>query len=455
MSAIRHANEPAANAERESIEMLEPKSLRTYTPTQAVIAKSAGTFHWTPDGRRLYDFTSGVLVSNLGHNPTRWTERFFSYMGWAPGTLHGSADYFTAAPMTAYNAITPLETEANRRLIAMLRRCPGGGRMDAVLWAASGSEAIQKALWAAMARDKARPMILATRFGFHGKKGLSCAVTGSETDSERDPRVRFISFPMSECRDVSMRHDAFDPAPYRKELDALWHQYGAKIGCLITEPYLGGGGSFHPPKAYLQTLQQFCREKDLVFILDEVQANFGRTGKLFAFETYGLEPDLLVLGKGLGNGVPVAATVGRADIFAALDYGETSDTWSANPISSAAVIATLDEFESRDVIGSMQEPSRIIEAGLVRLKKHRFVSAVRGEAGGMVWGLEFQDHARTAPEWANAFVLAAYRGNGPDGVHLLGPLSKKVVRVAPPLTITTDEAQHAMDLLDRAAAAMS
>ena len=91
-------------------------------------------------------------------------------------------------------------------------------------------------------------------------------------------------------------------------------------------------------------LQAFCRENDLVFILDEVQSNFGRTGDLFAYETYGLEPDIVVLGKGLGNGVPVAAAVGRADLFASLDYGEASDTWSANPLCCAAVLATLDEF---------------------------------------------------------------------------------------------------------------
>ena len=79
----------------------------------------------------------------------------------------------------------------------------------------------------------------------------------------------------------------------------------------------------------------FCREHDLVFILDEVQSNFGRTGDLFAFETYGIEPDIVVLGKGLGNGVPVAAAVGRADLFGSLDYGEGSDTWSANPLCCA------------------------------------------------------------------------------------------------------------------------
>src|SRR5262249_972886 len=103
------------------------------------------------------------------------------------------------------------------------------------------------------------------------------------------------------CMDVSNRNNPFDPALYRKELDELHRQFGRKLAVLITEPYLGGGGSFHPSKAYLQMLQNFCREMDIVFILDEVQANFGRTGKMFAFETYEIELDIVVLGKGLGN----------------------------------------------------------------------------------------------------------------------------------------------------------
>ncbi|MBA4068080.1 MAG: aspartate aminotransferase family protein [Isosphaera sp.] len=451
-----HPGEPAGNALRTRLAAAEPKSLRTFTPSQAAIVKSAGVFHWTADGRRLYDFTSGVLVSNLGHNPTGWMRRFAGYMGWPAGGF-GQADGFTpAAPLTAYNAVTPAEVDASARLLKFLRTFPGGGRMEQVMWAASGSEAIHKAVWAALSRDKARPIILATRNGFHGKKGFANAVTGSEADAERDPRVRFISFPTAECRDVSERDRPFDPAPYRRELDGLLHQFGRKIGTLITEPYLGGGGSYHPPKAYLQLLQQFCRENDVVFILDEVQANFGRTGCVFAFETYGLEPDLVVLGKGLGNGVPVAAAVGRADLFAPLDYGEASDTWSANPLSSAAVLATLDEFEARDVVGGMRAASAAIEAGLVGLKEFPFVAHVRGEKGGMVWGVETRDHAgRSAPEWANAFVLACYAAAGGDGVHLLGPLSKKVVRVSPPLVITADEARAAVVLMADAAARLA
>src|SRR6185312_10976251 len=107
----------------------------------------------------------------------------------------------------------------------------------------------------------------------------------------------------------------------RRELDTIRQSLGRQLTVLITEPYLGGGGSYHPPKEYLQELQAYCGEHDILFILDEVQANFGRTGDLFAFETYGLEPDIVVLGKGLGNGVPVAAAVGSASLFGSLDYG--------------------------------------------------------------------------------------------------------------------------------------
>jgi 4-aminobutyrate aminotransferase-like enzyme len=450
--ALHHPNEESSNAARDGVGRLEPRSLRTYTPTQAVLAKSAGIYHWTPEGRRLYDFSSGVLVANLGHNPTSWMRRFGGYMGWSEVNFSPStkAPYFEALPLTAYNAVTGVEVEASRRLVGLLQSRPGGQRLEQVMWAASGSEAIQKALWAALARDPIREMILATRFGFHGKKGLAGAVTGCETDHDRDPRVRFLGFPMSECADVSLRGRPFDPSPYRAELEALRAQFGRRLGVLITEPYLGGGGSFHPPKEYLQMLQAFCREHDLVFILDEVQSNFGRTGDLFAYETYGIEPDVVVLGKGLGNGVPVAAAVGRADLFGSLTYGEGSDTWSANPLCCAAVLATLDEFAARDVLGPCRRASAVIEERLVRLKELPFVANVRGEKGGMVWGVEMDDHAgRSAADWAVAAVLACYRGEGDEGIHLLGPLAKKVLRIAPPLVTDEREAAAAMELMLR------
>src|SRR5881409_1778879 len=132
-SRLHHAHENSSNPQRDLAARLEPKSLRTYTPTQAVLAKSAGIYHWTPEGRRLYDFTSGVLVANLGHNPSGWMRRFAAYMGWpAPDLRVPSSDFFGALPITAYNAVTTVETDASQRLVALLQSRPGGKRLEQV-----------------------------------------------------------------------------------------------------------------------------------------------------------------------------------------------------------------------------------------------------------------------------------------------------------------------------------
>src|SRR5215510_6673931 len=101
--AIHHPDEPASNALRDGVVHVEPRALRTFTPTQAVIARSAGVYHWTADGRRLYDFTSGVLVANLGHNPTAWLRRLREYMGWSSGSqTEDPRGYSAALPLTTY-----------------------------------------------------------------------------------------------------------------------------------------------------------------------------------------------------------------------------------------------------------------------------------------------------------------------------------------------------------------
>lgn len=445
---IEFPKEEQSNAVRRTIATKEPYALRTFTPSQAVLAKSAGCFHWTPEGRRLYDYSSGVLVSNLGHNPKRWMTRLAKYLGWKPEHLtDGSAGYFEAVSLTAYNAITEVESLAVQRLLKNVQACPGGKRLDSVMWAASGSEAIQKALWACLHFQHDRDIILATRYGFHGKKGLAGAVTGSEKDPDRDPRVKFISFPREEVADLSAFEDPFDLAPYKAELEAVWKEHGKRINCLITEPYLGGGGSYHPPAEYLQLLQNFCREHDILFILDEVQSNFGRTGKMYAFEKYGIEPDMVCLGKGLGNGVPVSAVVGRGDVMASLKYGEASDTWSANPLACAAVLATLDEFETTDVLQRTEHLFEMYASGLERLKDTGAIVKVRGE--GMVFGIECGAIGEHSPnQVANAIVERCYLGQpGGDGIHLLGALAEKVIRISPPLTITDEEAVTSLELL--------
>ncbi len=441
---IQHEGESESNDIRRRIAAVEPACLRTYTPSFAVLERSEGSYHWTPEGRKLADFTSGVLVANLGHNPTRWWQRVLGYLGLdkIPTGKAKASDFFSAVTLTAYNAVTELETLASERLVTSVQGQKGGQRCDQVLWAASGSEAIQKAVWAAMDRRPGENMILATRRGFHGKKGLAGAITGSETDPERDPRVRFISFPTDECSSLARRKQPLDLAKYEAELNGLRKELGTKICCLVTEPYLGGGGSYHPQKEYMQLLQKFCRQNDIVFIFDEIQANFGRTGELYAFTAYGVEPDIVVLGKGVGNGVPVDAAVGRADLFANMHYGEGSDTWSASPLGCAAVLATLDEFESTDVMGHARKLAEVIEQGLLKLQDTGIVANIRGE--GVVWGIECQAvGGNSAEQVAAAVVEACYLGDESGrAIHLLGPLAGKVLRVSPPLVMPLDEARE-------------
>ena len=449
---IQHAGEEVSNELRTRLAAVEPACLRTFTPSLVVMGKSQGCYHFTPEGRKLADFTSGVLVANLGHHPTRWWQRVWNYLGLAGASLAsvsaGDNEFLAGVPLTAYNGLTELEVLASERLVANMRNQPGGNRMEQVLWSASGSEAIQKALWAALARRPGADIILATRTGFHGKKGLAGAVTGSEKDPERDSRVRFIAFPTAECVNVERRRQPLDMKPYEAEWQQMFAEYGSRICAVITEPYLGGGGSFHPQPEYLQRLQAWCRQHDILFILDEVQANFGRTGSMYAYTTYGLEPDLVVLGKGLGNGVAVSAAVGAASLFAHLPFGQSSDTWSGNPLSCAAVLATLDEFETTPVLDHAQQLAVLIEEWLLQMQNELdIVAHVRGE--GIVWGIECAPlGTHSGADSANACIAACYHGDEQHrAIHLLGALAGKVIRISPPLVMPLDEAREYLSVL--------
>jgi len=412
--SIEHAHERHGNAWRAAADNYIGRGLSTYTPSQAVIVRAKGVYLWTTDGRRLVDFASGVLVTNLGHAHK--------------GFLRGWKKHLGKLPLSGYNMVTPILVEASRRLV----ESTGSPKLTKVLWAASGAEGIQKAMWAALARYPERQIMLATRKGYHGKKGLANDVTG---DSSANPNVRWITFPTAPEHD-----EAFVLA----ELDALHAEFPGQIAMLITEPYLGAAGSFHPPAWYLGAVQRWCNAHDIPFILDEVQSCFGRTGEMYAFQKYAVAPDLVVLGKGLANGEPASAIIGRADLIDALDYGQGSDTFSATPSACAAVCATLDVFAEEDIVAHARKMAKKMEKRLRQLQQEfAFITDVRGE--GLVYGLEF-----SSPEIANRAVVAAYQGHGKRGVHFLGPLAKQVLRVSPPLIIDNDELDEAVEIIQRA-----
>jgi 4-aminobutyrate aminotransferase-like enzyme len=418
--SIQHDGEPRANAIRERLDAVVGRGQRTYTPTQLTVEKAKGCHIWTVDGRKLVDFTSGVLVANLGHDHPRFEAL--------------TRQYADGLPRNAYNMVAEIEVEAAERLIKSMAST--NPKAEKLLWAASGSEGIQKAMWAAQHYHSDRPIMLATRYGFHGKKGLAGDVTGAES---LNPNVRFISFPMQEEKPREF---------YQDELDAFAEEYENQIALLITEPYLGAAGSFHPPKWYHQMLAAWCEKHDIVFIFDEVQACHGRTGNMYAYQSYDVQPDLVVLGKGIANGEPAAAVVGRADLIDAMVYGEASDTFSGNPRACAAICAVLDVFEEEGIVEKGRNAAKIVGERLRALTdKFPLVKAVRGE--GLVYGVEIE-----SAELANRCVLEAYYGTGDTGVHFLGPLAGKVLRVSPPLVITESEIDEGFAIIEEAWARM-
>ena len=419
--------EPKSDAAREKLRRYVPLGHKTYTPSQLVVQRAEGCWMETPEGRRLIDFTSGVLAANLGHGHAAFEEAY--------------ARYTQGAPRNCYNAVSPLEPAAAERLTANMN----SPKMQKVLWADSGSAGVIKAIWCAQHARPNRRLLLATRDGFHGKKGLAGDVTG---DTSPNPDVVFISFPRKEAYDIDMLPQTEAQAetlikPYRAELERVQQERGDPL-LLITEPYLGAAGSFHPPFWHLKLLSDWCAENDVLFILDEVQSCHGRTGEMYAYQRYGIDPDIVVLGKGLGNGEPVAAVVGRSDLLDSLTYGEASDTFSGNPRACAAVLSALDAFETEPVLENCRRMSERMKAGLCALRdEFDAARAVRGE--GLVWGLEMR-----SPDDAEKAVLECYR----EGLHLLGPLAGKTLRVSPPLVISEAELDEGLARMRRGLSAL-
>lgn len=409
---IQHRGERHGNAIRRRLASKGPDGARAPSSTLPVIARAKGSALWTVGGRKLTDFASGHCVANLGHGHTAFERR--------------CRELVKGMPRNAYGLSTELEVQA---MDALLRSMKGNPNAEKVLWAATGADGIHKAMMAALRFQPDRHIIVATRGGFHGKKGLAGDVSGNASDN---PNVRWLSFPQA---DVEPR------ANYRKKLDRLAADHPGDIALFITEPYLGAAGSYHPPKWYHQMIQAWCNKHGIPFIFDEIQSCHGRTGNMYAYETYGVTPDLVALGKGLGNGEPVAAVAGRADILDALEPGDASDTFSGNPRACAAVLAALEIFKSEGIVRQAKARAVELRSMLDALKSHfAFIKAVRGE--GMVYGIEVTNGAV-----ANQCVLEAYLGNGKKGVHFIGPLAGNVLRVSPPLVINAKELDEAYRLL--------
>ena len=377
------------------------------------------------DGNVFLDFTSSVLVANVGHRHPRVVEAIVQQAG---ELLH------------SYNFVNEWRVELERRLLELVR--PHG--LDRVFIGSTGAEMVELAL--KLARWKTgRTGVLALEGGYHGKTVAATAV-GGRPDAraglgELLAGVVHIPFPPNSRTDsADLERDAV------AHLERLEADGGAaQIGTVITEVVQGNAGQRQSSPAFLQALQAFARRHDAVFVVDEVQSSFGRTGTMFTFEQFGLEPDLVAAGKGISSSLPLTVLLGRREVFDAAPAGALSSTHGGNPMSCRAGCVVLDIIRDERLLENSREVGAFLISGLRDAVRRSGLEAdVRGT--GLMIGIEiFDGNGQPDRVRAAAIVDAAVA----RGLLLISPIgvAKNVVRISPPLVLTSEQAAEGIALL--------
>ncbi|MCL4854961.1 MAG: aminotransferase class III-fold pyridoxal phosphate-dependent enzyme, partial [Bryobacteraceae bacterium] len=230
--------------------------------------------------------------------------------------------------------------------------------------------------------------------------------------------------------------------------DAVRANSTGSLAGVIVEAYLGAAGFIFAPPGWFPRLEQWIRDRGLLFTLDEVQSSFGRTGKLFAMEWENLTPDLVALGKGIGSGVPASAVAARGEVIGVLGPGEMSSTMGGNPVACAAVVAVVDIMESEKLHENALRMGEVMKARLLQIQeKSPYVGDVRGR--GLVMGVELVKDKKTkepAPDLTRKLIdVAVQNGLLIGSVGVFG----NVIRVAPPLVISEAEAHESLDIFEK------
>jgi 4-aminobutyrate aminotransferase/(S)-3-amino-2-methylpropionate transaminase len=398
--------------------------LSTYLP---VVAREArGALLTDVDGNTFVDFTGGVGVLNVGHAHPRVVEAAQEQLARFTHTD------FTIVPYASY-------VELAERLGRLV---PISGPVKAGFFNA-GAEAVENAVKVARLAT-GRPAVIAFSGGFHGRTLMALSLTSKTHPYKHGlgpfaPEVYRAPFP-SEYRGPGA-------AECLAALERMFvtHVAPEAVAAIVFEPQQGEGGFVPAPRAFVQGLRRICDEHGIVLVADEVQTGFGRTGRLFAMEHYGVEPDLLVLAKSLAGGLPLSALVGRAALMDAPHDSALGGTFVGNPVACAAALAVLDVIEEEGLVERAAAIGETLRARMLAWQA-RFpaIGDVRGL--GAMLALELVADPVTkepAPELATAVVEAAAR----RGLLLLkAGLHGSCIRVLCPLVISDAE-------LDEAAAA--
>src|SRR5579872_1657122 len=414
-----------------------PRGLSHGTPIY--VAKAEDAWLEDVDGNRYLDFAGGIGCANAGHRRDQVVE-----------AVKDQLDHFlhTCVQVTPY--------ESYVRLAERMNEVTPGKFAKKTIFVNSGAEAVENAVKIARAATK-RPGIIAFEDAFHGRTMMTLALT-SKTHPYKAGFAPFPSevyrVPYAYCYRCSYSKEYPSCDLYcARHLEDTFKRVVAneEVAAVIAEPVLGEGGSIAPPPDYFKVLIELCHKYGILFIADEVQSGFGRTGTLFACERYGVEPDLIVTAKSLGGGLPLAAVTGRAEIMDAPAPGGLGGTFAGNPLSCAAALAVLDLFEHGDLLARANELGRQFQARAREWQRHwPIIGDVRGL--GAMHAIELVKSAERrepAPEETQQIVKHCYE----HGLILLSAGSySNVIRVLVPLVISKEQMDEALNVLESAIA---
>ncbi len=413
----------------EVAKLYEPACMNWQAPV--VWDHGRGAEIWDVDGKHYFDWTSGVLVTNVGHAHPR---------------LAAAIGEQAKRLLNPFDFPTPERLSLARKLI---ERTPP--HLDKVIFMTTGAEAMDASL--RMARKYSRNFeIVAFWGGFHGRSYGPMSVTGlAKIKKHFGPMVPgTILAPYANCYRCPFDKKYPDCDLFCVDfLDRVVDTESAGyLAGMIVEPYQGTAGFVFPPPGYMKKLEEWAAKRGIVFILDEVQSSYGRTGKMWALEHEDLKPDILCLGKGIGSGAPIAAVISTAKIFSALSSGEMSSTMGGNPLCCAGALAVLEIMDEENLVEKAAKNGEILKGRLLELMgKYPFIGDVRGM--GLVYGVEFVKDRETkepATELAREIVVRCVAGGLMCGK--LG-LYGNVMRVAPPLVITPEQIDASVAILDK------
>ncbi len=395
-----------------------------------VIAEGRGATLSDVDGNTFLDFAGGVGCLNVGHAHPKVT-----------AAVQEQVARFAHTDFT----IVPYETyvELAERLLA---KTPISGATRAAFFSA-GTEAVENAVKFARAYTK-RPAVIAFEGGFHGRTLLSLSLT-----SKTHPYKAGLGPFAPEVYRVPFAQDYRGPDP-RSALEALERALVAQVAAetvaaLVIEPVQGEGGFVVAPRDFMAGVRRICDEHGIVLVVDEVQSGYGRTGRFFAIEHYGVEPDLIVVAKSIAAGLPLSGVLGRAEIMNAPGAAAIGGTYVGNPVAQAAALAVLDVFEEEGLVERAVAIGETMRARMLAWQERfEVIGDVRGLGAMLAIELVHDREAkRPAPELVFAVCEQAFQG----GLLLLGAgIYGNVVRVLVPLVISDAELEEALDVWEHA-----